>query len=107
MAADLPSRCAKETHLSHQAPLSGHGAKFSRSPSPSPQRWYEVSAFPRVPGDAYMFGTSGRNVLDGRGMLTMNLSFSRNFVVHERNTFQLRGEALSPPPPKRAACRSR
>ena len=38
-------------------------------PNPSPQAWYNVSAFPAVPTGSYLFGTSGRNILDGPGLL--------------------------------------
>jgi hypothetical protein len=62
---------------------------------PTPQQWYDVSAFPQVPTGAFAFGTSGRGILDGPGALSLNLSFSRNFVVREKNRFQFRWEAFN------------
>ena len=64
-------------------------------PNPSPQDWYNVAAFSAVPTNSYLFGTSGRNILDGPGWLTLNLSFSRNFAVREKGRLQFRWEAFN------------
>lgn len=58
-------------------------------------RRYNVAAFSAVPTSSYLFGTSGRNILDGPGWLTLNLSFSRNFTVRERSRLQFRWEAFN------------
>jgi hypothetical protein len=63
--------------------------------NPTPQNWYNVAAFSAVPTNSYLFGTSGRNVLDGPGLLTLNLSFSRNFAVREKGRLQFRWEAFN------------
>jgi hypothetical protein len=63
--------------------------------SPTPDRWYDVSAFPLVPDNAFHPGTSGRNILDGPGMITLNVSLIRNIPIRERFTMQLRCEAFN------------
>jgi hypothetical protein len=63
--------------------------------NPSVDRWYDVSAFPPVPTGAYTFGTSGRNILNGPGSITMNLTLSRNFRIREKHNVQLRWEAFN------------
>ena len=65
------------------------------APAPTPQQWYDVSAFPQVPTGAYAFGASGRNILDGPGLLTLNVSFSRSFAVREKGRLQFRWEAFN------------
>ncbi|MCL4401318.1 MAG: TonB-dependent receptor, partial [Acidobacteria bacterium] len=64
-------------------------------PNPTPERWYDKSAFPQVPNGAYHFGTSGRNILDGPGLLDMNLSLIRRIRFQERYTLQIRTEAFN------------
>ena len=64
-------------------------------PNPTPERWYDLSAFPVVPGGSFRFGTSGRNVLDGPGFIGMNLSLYKNITIRERNRLQFRWEAFN------------
>ena len=64
-------------------------------PDPTPQAWYDIADFPQVPQGAYTFGTSGRNILDGPGSLTLNLAFSRNFAVREKGRLQVRWEVFN------------
>lgn len=64
-------------------------------PNPTPERWYDLSAFPLVPDGSYRFGTSGRNILDGPGFLGINLSLYRNVHVRERGQIQFRWEAFN------------
>jgi hypothetical protein len=59
-------------------------------PNPTPDRWYNVAAFPPVPAGSYDFGNSGRNILDGPGTMSINLSLFKNFAVWERNHLQFR-----------------
>ncbi len=63
--------------------------------NPTPDRWFDVSAFPAVPAGSFAFGNSGRNILDGPGSIGINLSLSRNFVVRERNNLQFRWELFN------------
>jgi hypothetical protein len=64
-------------------------------PNPSPEMWYDRSAFPLVPSGAYHFGTSGRNILDGPGLVEFNTSLMKRFVVRERFNAQFRCEAFN------------
>ena len=56
---------------------------FGTLPNPGPERWFDTSAFPLVPLNSYRFGNSGRNILDGAGMVVFNLSFMKNFRLRE------------------------
>ena len=58
--------------------------------NPTPERWFDTSAFVPVPLGAFRFGNSGRNILDGPGQVNMNLALSRRFRVYESHAFQLR-----------------
>ncbi|MFB3827297.1 MAG: carboxypeptidase regulatory-like domain-containing protein [Bryobacteraceae bacterium] len=64
-------------------------------PNPGPEMWYDRAAFPLVPNGAYHFGTSGRNILDGPGLLDMNLSLMKRLRLRERYNAQLRCEAFN------------
>jgi hypothetical protein len=64
-------------------------------PNPSPDRCFDVSAFPVVPLTAFRFGNSGRNILDGPGFMTINLSASKRSRISERAGAQLRWESFN------------
>jgi hypothetical protein len=63
--------------------------------NPTPDRWYDVKAFPVVPRGAYRFGNSGRNVLDGPGKATVNLGLTRRFRIRETGDLNFRFEAFN------------
>lgn len=63
--------------------------------NPSPDNWFDVSAFPVVPSGSYSFGTSGRDILDGPGMIQVNLSLIRNFRLGEKSNLQVRCETFN------------
>ena len=54
------------------------------------QFYYDPSAF--APVDDPRFGTSGRNILTAPGVGNLDLSFSKNFPIHERLRAQFRAE---------------
>jgi hypothetical protein len=57
--------------------------------------WINASAFsPAAPGT---YGNLGFNSLKGPGVFQLNLALSRNFVIKERQTIQLRAEAFNLP----------
>jgi len=60
-------------------------------------QWFNRTAFPVVPLNAYRFGNSGRNILDGPGTVNVNLSLSRRFTVAERKVLQFRWETFNMP----------
>ena len=47
------------------------------------------------PPGAFAHGNSGRNILDGPGLLTANLALSKNFQVREGMRLQLRIESFN------------
>ena len=64
-------------------------------PDPSPAEWFNVAAFPVVPAAAFRFGTSGRNILDGPGNITLNTALLKNIRLYDRLSAQLRCEAIN------------
>ncbi|MDX2152595.1 MAG: carboxypeptidase regulatory-like domain-containing protein [Bryobacteraceae bacterium] len=60
---------------------------------PRPERWFNTAAFALQPFGS--FGNSGRNILDGPGLQTINLSLLKNARLTEAVTLQLRGEAFN------------
>ncbi len=64
-------------------------------PNPSVSQWFNVAAFPTVPNNAYLFGNSGRNILDGPGTITVNQTIYRNFAIRERSNLQFRWEVFN------------
>ena len=65
--------------------------------NPTPDRWFDRSAFVVVPTGAYRFGNSGRNILDGPGTIIINTSLSRRFRFAESKAIQYRLEAFNLP----------
>ena len=64
-------------------------------PNPTPDMWYDRLAFPLVPTGAYHFGTSGRNILDGPGLIDLNVSLIKRIRFQERYNLQFRCEAFN------------
>ncbi len=70
--------------------------------------WYDVAAFEAVPGcqnddctntaggfTPFAFGNSGRNILDGPGLFSINTGLSKNFQIKEGHRLQLRLETFN------------
>ncbi len=68
---------------------------FGTVPNPSPEQWFDIAAFPLVPAGSYRFGTSGRNILDGPGNVSVNIALMRKFQVREKSYFQFRWEVFN------------
>ena len=64
-------------------------------PNPSPDQWFDRTAFPVVPVGAFQYGNSGRNILDGPGTFALNTSLSRRFRLAETKAVQFRWEAFN------------
>jgi hypothetical protein len=64
-------------------------------PNPSPDQWFDRTAFPVVPLGAFRYGDSGRNILDGPGTFSLNTSLSRRFRLGEQRAVQFRWEAFN------------
>jgi hypothetical protein len=62
---------------------------------PSPDVWYDRTAFPVVPTGSFRFGNSGRNILDGPGTIGFNTSISRRVRLGEKRLLQFRAEAYN------------
>ena len=62
-------------------------------PDPSPERWFDTSAF--VTPAFGSFGNAGRNILEGPGSATLNLSVLKDTALSERLTLQFRAEAFN------------
>ena len=63
--------------------------------NPTPDQWFNRSAFPVVPVGSFHFGSSGRNILDGPGTAGLNLSLSRRFRLAETRAIQFRWESFN------------
>jgi hypothetical protein len=59
----------------------------------TPQRWFDTSAFAIAP--PYHFGSAGRNILEGPGLFTFDLAFSRRFAVREGVSLSFDAEAFN------------
>jgi outer membrane receptor protein involved in Fe transport len=64
-------------------------------PNPSPDAWFDRSAFPAVPVGSFRFGSSGRNILDGPGTFSLNAAISRRFHFSETRALQFRFETFN------------
>ena len=65
----------------------------ARLDHPTAERWFNTDAFSIPPRGR--FGNSGRNILEGPGLQTINLSLLKNIVLKEGWTFQLRAETFN------------
>ncbi|MCS7026526.1 MAG: Plug and carboxypeptidase regulatory-like domain-containing protein [Bryobacteraceae bacterium] len=59
----------------------------------SPERWFDTTAFSKAPRGS--FGNAGRNILDGPGLATVNLSLVKETPLGETATLQLRLETFN------------
>ncbi|MDQ6701007.1 MAG: TonB-dependent receptor [Acidobacteriota bacterium] len=62
---------------------------------PSPDRWYDIAAFPVVPTGSFRFGNSGRNIVDGPGSVNINLTLLKNIPIRENSSLQFRWEVFN------------
>jgi outer membrane receptor protein involved in Fe transport len=65
--------------------------------NPSPDLWFDRTAFVPVTSGSYTFGDSGRNILDGPGAIIINASLSRRIRFGETQALQLRLETFNLP----------
>ncbi len=61
--------------------------------NPSPERWFNTSAFVAPPFGS--FGDTGRNILEGPGYQNLNLALHKHLLLGEDMRLQLRGEAFN------------
>ena len=65
----------------------------------TPQEYFNTAAFQipilaNQPGSTYSFGNEGRDVIEGPGIVTLDLSLVRNFTIKERFKIQFRAESF-------------
>jgi hypothetical protein len=70
-----------------------HVVRNPRLANPSPDRWFDTSAFV-IPAFG-SFGNAGRNIVDGPGYQTVNLSLLKDTLLKEGLTLQFRAEAFN------------
>jgi len=58
--------------------------------NPGPNAWFNAAAFVTAPYGS--FGNSGRNILEGPGLQTFNVSLLKNTSLHEHGSLQFRAE---------------
>lgn len=63
--------------------------------NPSPDAWFDRSAFPVVPLRAFRYGSSGRNIFNGPGTFNLNTGLSRRFRFSDTKALQFRAEAFN------------
>ncbi|HUQ94366.1 MAG TPA: carboxypeptidase regulatory-like domain-containing protein [Bryobacteraceae bacterium] len=56
-------------------------------------RWFNTSGFAQ-PG-AFLFGTAGRNIIEGPGLKSTDFGIHKNFAITERHRLQFRVEAFN------------
>jgi len=61
--------------------------------NPSPDRWFNPSAFVTPPYGT--FGNAGRNILEGPGFSSVNVSLVKNTTIWEAATVQFRAEIFN------------
>ncbi len=63
--------------------------------NPTPDQWFDRTAFPPVATGAFRYGNSGRNIIDGPGTFVTNVGLSRRFVFTETKALQFRVEVFN------------
>lgn len=59
--------------------------------SPSPSQWFNTAAF-AVPAPG-QFGTAGRNIIEGPGQVSLNMSLNKTFAIHDSRALEFRVQA--------------
>ena len=63
--------------------------------NPTPEQWFDRTVFPVVKVGSFLFGNSGRNILDGPGTFVLNAGLSRRFKLRDQTALQFRGETFN------------
>src|SRR5262249_12788070 len=63
--------------------------------NPTPNRFFDTSAFQALPANSGQFGNSGRNVIIGPGRSNLDLALSRAFRVSDAARLQFRADAYN------------
>jgi hypothetical protein len=62
-------------------------------PNPTIAEWFNVADFVYPALNTY--GNSGRDILEGPGLISFNVAMMRNFRIRERGTLQFRAESFN------------
>jgi hypothetical protein len=63
--------------------------------NPTPNRFFDTTAFQALPSDSGKFGNSGRNVIIGPGLWNLDTALSRIFRMSEGTRLQFRADAYN------------
>lgn len=85
------SRDGKEDNI--ERPSWAAGANSENAVTGNPNRYFRPEAFTLAPAGRY--GNVGRNVLEGPGLATVDLSLVKNTYIGERVNFQFKFEAFN------------
>jgi hypothetical protein len=58
----------------------------------TPDLWFDINAFPNPNPNGYEFGNAGKNILDGPGAKTADISIRKLFTITERINLEFRTE---------------
>ena len=78
---------------SGQFPNRVPGAGMGALVHPTPAHWFNTAAF-SIPA-AYTFGNSSRNVLNGDGLVQLDMTLKKIFAIHEKTNAEFRIEAFN------------
>jgi hypothetical protein len=81
-----PSNTGSQGLLRTNAIGNGHLA------NPSPNLWFNINDFPFPTAGCLCFGNAGKNILEGPGEKTADLSIHKFFNISERVRLEFRGE---------------
>ncbi|HKD09410.1 MAG TPA: hypothetical protein VKB79_26130 [Bryobacteraceae bacterium] len=93
-----PFTVVTQTNSTNAFSAGSQRADVVRNPNlPSDQqsvlKWFDTSAFAQPA--IYQFGNEGRDILRGPGLINVDASLLRTFVVAEKKTIEIRGEFLN------------
>jgi hypothetical protein len=61
--------------------------------NPTPGKWFQTAAFAIPP--RYTFGSAGRNILRGPGLVSIDLSLRKRFYIRESNSISLEAQIFN------------
>jgi len=98
MQSGPPTTVTTQTNSTNAFSSGGQRADLLRDPNLKSsertlERWFDTSAFARPA--AFTFGTSGRGVIRGDGVVSFDISLLKNFFFSEQKGFQFRLEMFN------------
>src|SRR5262249_28766983 len=93
LRSDLDNSNTGRTNLGFGANDRPHIVGNPNVSDPNPAHWFNTAAFAVPPFGS--FGNAGRNILEGPGSGTVDMSLIKNTLVSERMNIQFRVEAFN------------